>query len=208
MKEKYENENQLRKEFEKVVGVPIDKMASKYPPITATVFTVDGPNKKPLLEIKETDIHREIFEAIKQTTNSNVLASWGSNFHFWFVDYYFNPAVAFYVHGLLHTGYVVVGESDCPGHYYVTLMTEEAEEVRKAHTDRKSLGLLIDILVERGTCPENEYRRKAYACSLRNLKNPESIVKRVKAQQEREKAVLARICAKGLEWYLRTPFFK
>lgn len=187
-------EKKLRAQFKEQTGMDIEKSSGILPKITASAFTFGEPGSPSFVKVLETPEHRKILGAITKTADANVIASWGSDFHFWFVDYFGNPAVAFHVNGLLHYGYVVVHKFDEPGKYLVTLLTPETEKVQQFCSEEDSLGYAIDVAVERGKWSEKEYRCRAYSHSLgpKNEKKEEAIL-------DNEPFALARICFKWME---------
>ena len=76
------------------------------------------------------------------------------------------PALALHVHGYEHEGWVIVSLNEGADTYEVELADEqfyakEGSRVEDVYCDQ--LGSLIDTMVERGTCSEEEYKAKIAA---------------------------------------------
>lgn len=76
------------------------------------------------------------------------------------------PALALHVQGFEHTGWVIISLNEGADTYEVELTDEqfyakEGSRVEEVYCDQ--LGTLIDIMVERGTCSEEEYHARIEA---------------------------------------------
>lgn len=129
----------------------------------------------PLCEEQRTkDIAAIALQQIKQGAGFDVMASWGvfvaHNGRYTLcctvLRWRQMPALALHVHGFLHRGWVIVSLNECTDTYEVELADEqfyakEGSRVTDVYCDQ--LGVLIDTMVERGTCSDGEYKAKIAA---------------------------------------------
>ena len=103
---------------------------------------------------------------IKAGVSLWVYFSWGTD-KLCFTEYNEMPTLMLRVSGVIHKGWVYVSLNEAQDLYEVRLLTYDYELQGEPHTEIfcEDLGPLIDRLVERGTCTDEEYEERAMADS-------------------------------------------
>ena len=116
-----------------------------------------------------TAVASTIMDQIKATTPWSVRGSWGA--HNWQATIHRDmAALAFKVSGLIHKGSVYVAYNEGYDTYEIFLYNSRGalkKHIEDVYCD--NLGHILDVEIERGTMPEDDYQREALADSAKKI---------------------------------------